>query len=74
MLNERFSKNGWSKLFPKGNGLFQFKERINDKVYKLDLAGEYNVSVTFNMSDLSLFYVGDDSRMNHFKERRNDED
>jgi hypothetical protein len=45
---------------------------INDNAYKVDLPGEYGVSVTFNVSDLSLFDVSDDSRLNSFKERGND--
>ena len=47
-------------------------ERINDNAYKIDLPGEYNVSATFNVSDLSLFDVGGDSRSNLFEERGND--
>ena len=37
--------------------------------YKVDLPGEYGVSATFNVSDLTLFDVGDDSRSNPFEER-----
>ena len=44
-----------SKLLPRGDGPFQVLERINDDAYKLDLPGEYNVSATFNVSDLSPF-------------------
>ena len=62
-----------SKLHPRGNGPFQVLERINDNAYKLDLPGEYNISATFNVSDLSPFDVGDDSRTNPFEERGNDE-
>ena len=47
--------------------------RINDNAYKLDLHGEYNGSATFNVYDLSPFDVGEDSRMNPFEERGNDE-
>ena len=39
----------------------------------MDLPGEYNVSATFNVADLSLFDVGEDSRSNPFEERGNDE-
>ena len=35
-------------------------ERINDNAYKIDLPCEYGVSVTFNVSRLSLFDVGND--------------
>jgi len=34
---------------------------------KLDLPSEYNISATFNVFDLSLFDVGDDSRSNSLK-------
>ena len=39
----------------------------------MDLPGEYNISATFNVSSLSPFDVGDDSGMNPFEERGNDE-
>ena len=39
---------------------FQIMEMINDNIYKLDLLGEYYVSVTFNISDIFLFDIGDD--------------
>jgi hypothetical protein len=47
---------------------------INDNASKVDLSGEYGVSATFNVSDLTLFDVGDDSRSNPFEERGDDED
>ena len=45
--------------------------RINDNAYKLDLPNEYNVSTTFNVTDLSPFDVGDDLRINPFQEEEN---
>jgi hypothetical protein len=47
---------------------------INDNAYKLDIPGEYNVSATFNVTDLSPFDVGDYLRANPFHEERNDGD
>ena len=47
-------------------------ERINDNAYKLNLPGEYQVSVTFNVTNLSPFDVGDDLRTNPFQEEGND--
>ncbi|RVW64668.1 hypothetical protein CK203_065619 [Vitis vinifera] len=69
----RFPTCKQSKLHPRGDGPFQVLERINDNAYKLDLPGEYNISATVNVSDLSPFDVGDDSRTNPFEERGNDE-
>ena len=67
MRKERFPARRRSKLHPRGDGPFQLLERINDNAYKLDLPGEYNISAIFNVSDLSLFDVGDNSRSNPFK-------
>ncbi|XP_062115055.1 uncharacterized protein LOC133829215 [Humulus lupulus] len=74
MRKERFPTQRRSKLLPRGDGPFQVLERINDNAYRLDLPGEYNVSATFNVSDLSPFDAGDDLRSNPSKEGGNDED
>lgn len=42
---------------------------MNDSAYKLDLPSEYNVSDTFNVSNLSLYDVGHDLRANPFQMR-----
>ncbi|KAH9782171.1 ADP-ribosyl cyclase/cyclic ADP-ribose hydrolase [Citrus sinensis] len=73
MRKERFPAQRRSKLLSRGDDPFQVVARINDNAYKLDLPGEYNVSATFNVSDLSPFDVGEDSRTNPFEERGNDE-
>ena len=71
---ERFPTQTKSKLQPRGDGPFQVLERINDNAYKLDFPNKYgSVSVTFNVSDLSFFDVGD-SRMNPFEEGGNNRD
>ena len=74
MRKERFSAKRCSKLLPRGDGPFQVLERINDNAYKLDLPGKYDVSATFNVTDLSPFDVGDDLRVNPFQEEGNDGD
>lgn len=45
----------------------------NDNAYKIDLPGEYNVSVSFNVTDLSPFDAGEYLRTNPFQEGGNDE-
>ena len=47
--------------------------QINDNDYTLYLPSEYNVSATFNVSNLSPFDVSEDLRTNPFEERGNDE-
>ncbi|KAH9744059.1 hypothetical protein KPL70_003529 [Citrus sinensis] len=73
MRKERFPERRKSKLLSRGDGPFQVLERINDNAYKLYLPGEYNVSATFNVSDLSPFDVGDDLRTNPLQDEGNDE-
>ena len=70
--NERFPSQRHSKLLSRGDGPFQVLEHINDNAYKLDLSSEYNASVTFNVTNLSPFDVGDNLRTNHFQEEGND--
>jgi len=72
MRKERFPKQWISKLMPQEYGLFHIIKRINENAYKIDLSGKYGVDVTFNVSNVFLFDVGDDSRTNSFDERRND--
>ena len=67
---ERFPAQRRSKLLHRGDGPFQVLERINDN--KLDFPGEYNVSATFNVIDLSSFDVGNDLRTSPFQEKGND--
>jgi hypothetical protein len=42
--------------------------------YKIDLSGEYGVSATFNVVNLTLFDIDFDSRSNPFEERGDDVD
>jgi hypothetical protein len=48
---------------------FRFLKRINDNAFKIDLLGEYGVTATFKVVDLTLFDIGFDSRSNPFEER-----
>jgi hypothetical protein len=43
---------------PREDGSFHITKKINNNAYKVDLLGEYEVSATFNVFDLSLFDVG----------------
>jgi hypothetical protein len=63
MRKERFPNQRKSKLQPRGDGPFQVLERINNNAYKIDLLGEYGVSATFNVADLTLFDTDFDSRL-----------
>ena len=72
MHKERFPPQRCSKFLPRGDGPFQVLECINDNAYKLDLLDEYNVSATFNVTNLSPFDVSDDLRTNHFQDEGND--
>ena len=56
---DRFPSHRRSKLDPRADGPFEVLERLNDNPYILDFPSEYGVSNTFNVSDLSHFFVGD---------------
>lgn len=56
----------------KGDGPFQILETINDNAYKVDLSSDYGVSAIFNIFNISLFNVDDESRSNPFQERWDD--
>ena len=68
-----FQHKGDLSCFQEDMDLFQVLEGINDNGYKLDFPSEYNVSATFNVTDLSPFDIGDDLRTNPFQEEGNDE-
>ena len=44
---------------PRAGGPSGIIERLNDNEYKVDLPGDYGVSATFNVTDLSL-HLDDD--------------
>uniref|UniRef100_A0A2N9J0J0 RNA-directed DNA polymerase n=1 Tax=Fagus sylvatica TaxID=28930 RepID=A0A2N9J0J0_FAGSY len=52
--------------------LSEFLRKLMTMLIKWTFPGEYKVSATFNVSDLSPFDVGDDSWSNPFEERGND--
>jgi hypothetical protein len=68
LRKDRFLEKRRSKFLPQGDEPFQVVERINDNAYKLDLPGEYGVSASFNVADLSPFDVGEDLRTNPSQE------
>ena len=72
MRKERFPTQRKSKLDARGDGPYQVLKRINDNAYIIDLPGEFGVSATFNVSDLSPFDFGTDSRTNPFQEGGDD--
>src|SRR2546421_270667 len=59
MRPERFQNKRASKLAPRGDGPFKVLAKINDNAYHLDLPGEFNISHTFNVADLSPYDAGD---------------
>ncbi|KAI0520503.1 hypothetical protein KFK09_007979 [Dendrobium nobile] len=56
LRKERFPQGAFGKLKPRADGPFRIKKKINDNAYQLDLPGDYQVSATFNVVDLSPFY------------------
>lgn len=67
MRKEKFPNIRKFELDIRGNSPFQVLLRINDIAYNFDLPINFNISATLNVSDLSLFDVDVNSRMNPFK-------
>nr|GFA53086.1 transposon Ty3-I Gag-Pol polyprotein [Tanacetum cinerariifolium] len=65
-------------LKPRGDGPFHVLKKINDNAYKIKLPGNYNVSATFNVADLSTYKGGSDderdSRSSIFQKGEDDVD
>ncbi|GAV70351.1 hypothetical protein CFOL_v3_13849 [Cephalotus follicularis] len=63
LRKERFPSKRKSKLAPRADGPFEVLERVGDNAYKIKLLGDYGVSTTFNIGDLSPFvedkYISD---------------
>jgi hypothetical protein len=41
---------------PRADGPFRVLQRIGENAYKIELPGDYGVSATFNVSNLSPYY------------------
>ena len=48
------------KAYARSDGPFEILEKIGPNAYKVDLPGEYGVSATFNVADLSPYYDPND--------------
>jgi len=60
LRKERFPSKRKSKLMPRSDGPFKILEKISPNACKVDLPGEYGVSATFNVADLSPYYDEDE--------------
>jgi hypothetical protein len=56
LRKEQFPSKRSSKLMPRADGPFRVLQRIGENAYKIELLGDYGVSATFNVSDLSPYY------------------
>ncbi|XP_056864141.1 uncharacterized protein LOC130511252 [Raphanus sativus] len=73
LRKERFPKERKSKLMPRIDGPFEIIQKINNNAYKLDLQGKYDISNSFNVTDLISFVADEpDLRTNPFQEGGND--
>nr|GEZ27925.1 RNA-directed DNA polymerase [Tanacetum cinerariifolium] len=57
---KNISGGRFGKLQPRGDGPFKVLKRINDNAYKIELPGQYNVSATFNVGNLTRYVPPDD--------------
>ena len=62
------------KLQPLADGPFKIIQKIKDNAYKVELLADYEVSITFNILDLSPYEDDEpiDLRTSHFQLGEND--
>ena len=63
LRKERFPSKRSSKLKPRADGPFRVLQRIGENAYKIELPGDYGVSATFNVSDLSPYYENQEDQV-----------
>jgi len=59
LRKECFPSKCESKHIPRVKGPFEVLERINNNAYELNCPGDYGVSATFNIADLSPYREDD---------------
>jgi len=59
LRKERFPSKYKNKLMPRAEGPFVVLEKVNDNAYNVDLAGDFGVSATFNVANLSPYLLDD---------------
>jgi len=59
LRKERFPSKRKNKLTARAGGPFEVLEKISYNAYKVDFPGDYGVSGTFNVADLSPYLVDD---------------
>ena len=72
LRKDRFPEERKSKLMPRMDGPFEVIKRINNNAYQIDLQGKYNISPSFNVSDLLPYVADTDLRTNPFQEGEDD--
>jgi len=78
LRKERFLSKRKSNIMPRLEGPFEIFEKVSPNTYKVDLSGEYGVSATFKVANLSPYFEMTEEisslRPNPYQTRKGDGD
>jgi len=60
LRKERFPSIKKSKPLARGDGLYKITQRVRVNAYRIELSGDMNISITFNVGDLTPYIKDED--------------
>ena len=62
LRKERFPSRGKNKLMAWGDGPYKIVQKVGENAYKIKLSSDMNISITFDVGDLTPYIKDEDNR------------